>query len=89
MNKFKIVWSFESKADLKRIKNNISKNKLKSILIAPKQIVFGEQYQIDDYRDDCRRIIEGNYKILYQFSDNQIRIIRVFNSLHNPTKSLR
>lgn len=88
MNKFKIIWSLESKTDLKKIKNNISKPKLKNILIAPKQIIFSEQFQIDDYRTDCRRILIGNYKILYQFKNNEIRIVKIFNSLHDPIKSL-
>lgn len=88
MNKFKIIWSSESKADLKKIKNNLSKSRLKSISIAPKQIVFGEQFQIDEYRKDCRRIIVGNYKVLYQFKNNEIRIIKIFNSLHDPINSL-
>jgi mRNA-degrading endonuclease RelE of RelBE toxin-antitoxin system len=88
MNKFKIIWSLESKLDLKKIKNNISKSKLKNILIAPKQIIFGEEYQTDEFRKDCRRILIGNYKILYQFKNNQIRIVKIFNSVHNPIKSL-
>lgn len=89
MNKFKIIWSSESKNDLKKIKNTISKSKLKNILIAPKKIIFGEQFQIDKYRKDCRRIIEGNYKILYQFTNNEIRIVKIFNSLQDPLKSLK
>ena len=88
MNKFKIIWSSESKTDLRKIKNNLSKSRLKSISIAPKQIVFPEQFQIDDYRKDCRRIIVGNYKVLYQFKNNEIRIVKIFNSLHDPIKSL-
>lgn len=88
MNKFKINWSLESKKDLNKIKNNISKSRLKSISVAPKQITFLEQYQIDEYRKDCRRIFISNYKILYQFNENTISIIRVVNSLHDPIKSL-
>ena len=67
MNKFLIICSLESIKDLNKIRNNISKQRLKEISAAPKQIVFGEQYQIDEYRDNCRRILIGNYKILYQF----------------------
>ena len=70
MNKFKIIWSLESKNDVKKIKNNISKDKLIGISVAPKHIIFPEQYQIDEYRKDCRRIFIGNYKILYQFEKN-------------------
>ena len=88
MNKFIIVWSIESKNDLKKMINNVSKSTLKKISIAPKSIIFGEQFQIDEYRKDCRRIIVGNYKILYQFKNNEIRIIKIFNSLHDPIKSL-
>lgn len=88
MTKFKIIWSSEAKNDLKRIANYVSKSRLNNILIAPKQIHFGEQFQIDEYRNDCRRIIEGNYKILYQFKNNEIRIVKIFNSLHDPNKSL-
>ncbi len=88
MNKFKIIWSSESKRDLRKIKNNLSKSSLKSISIAPRQIVFPEQFQIDEYRKDCRRIIVGNYKVLYQFGNDEIRIIKIFNSLHDPIKSL-
>lgn len=76
------------KRDLRKIKNNLSKYGLKSISIAPRQIVFGEQFQIDEHRKYCRRIIVGNYKVLYQFQNNEIRIVKVFNSLHDPIKSL-
>ena len=37
MNKFKIIWSSESKRDLRKIKNNLSKSTLKNISIAPRQ----------------------------------------------------
>lgn len=89
MTQFKIIWSLESKSDLNKIKNNVSKSKLKNIVTAPKQIVFPEQFQIDEYRKDYRRIIESNYKILYQFENNQIRIIKIFNSQRDPIKSLK
>jgi mRNA-degrading endonuclease RelE of RelBE toxin-antitoxin system len=88
MNKFKIIWSLESKKDLNKIKNNISKSRLKNISVAPKQITYPEQYQIDEYRKDCRRIIIGNYKILYQFEKHIVFVIRVVNSLHDPIKNI-
>ena len=71
-----------------KIRNNISESKLKEILFAPKQLIFGEQYQIDQYRGDCRRILIGNYKILYQFSENRVSVIRIINSLHDLIKNL-
>lgn len=36
MNKFRIIWSLESKNNVKKINNNISKDKLISISVAPK-----------------------------------------------------
>ncbi len=86
--KFKVKWSNRAKNELKRLNNVISNAKLDEISIAPEQIVFPEQFQIDEYRKDCRRIIEGNYKILYQFKNNEIRIVKILNSLHDPIKSL-
>lgn len=90
MNKlnFKIIWSTIARNDLAKLEYIIS-NKMKlKILKAPRLITFPEQFQIDDFRLDCRRIVVGNYKVLYQFNNEKINIIRVFNSLHNPEKSL-
>jgi mRNA-degrading endonuclease RelE of RelBE toxin-antitoxin system len=87
--KYKVKWSISAKNDLKKLNTIISNSKLYAIYKAPEQIVFPEQFQIDEYRKDCRRIIEGNYKILYQFENNEIRIIKIFNSLHDPIKSLK
>ena len=86
--KYKVIWSANAKNDLKRLDSIISNAKLDAIYNAPEQIIFPEQFQIDEYRNDCRRIIEGNYKILYQFKNNEIRIVKIFNSLHDPIKSL-
>ncbi|MES2238766.1 MAG: type II toxin-antitoxin system RelE/ParE family toxin [Bacteroidota bacterium] len=87
--KYEIKWSFSALNDLKKLSTIISDSKLDAIYKAPEQIIFPEQFQIDEYRKDCRRIIEGNYKILYQFKNNQIIIIKIFNSLHDPIKSLK
>ncbi|MGZ9734263.1 type II toxin-antitoxin system RelE/ParE family toxin [Flavobacterium sp. GNP002] len=52
-------------------------------------ITFPDQFQIDEYRIDCRRIITRNYKILYQFHNNTIYVIRIFNTFQDPIKSLK
>ena len=85
--KFKIEWTKFAKNDIKNLNNKISDSKIDAIYFAPEKIIFPEQFQIDEYRTDCRRIIVGNFKILYQFSNETIRIIKVFNSLHDPKKS--
>ena len=82
----KIFWSLTAIDDLKTI---VSKKTLLEITNSPKTIVFPEQFQIDEYRLDCRRIIIKNYKILYQHQDNAIYIVRVFNTFQNPINSLR
>lgn len=87
MNNFDVFWTETAKNDLKNISNNISKHTLLEIFNSPKKIIFPEQFQFDEYRQDCRRIIVNSYKILYQFNDNQIVVIKIFNSKHNPIKS--
>ena len=87
--KYEIIWSLSAISDLKKLNSIISEAKIHALYSTPQQIIFPEQFQIDEYRKDCRRIIEGNYKILYQFKNNQIRVVKIFNSLHNPIKSLK
>ena len=87
--KYEIIWSISAISDLKKLNTIISEANIYSIYSAPQQIIFSEQFQIDEYRKDCRRIIEGNHKILYQFKNNQIRVLKIFNSPHNPIKSLK
>lgn len=85
--KFKIEWTKFAKNDIKNLNNKISDSKIDAIYFASEKIIFPEQFQIDEYRTDCRRIIVGNFKILYQFSNETIRIIKVFNSLHDLKNS--
>jgi plasmid stabilization system protein ParE len=95
--KFEIFWTSNAKEDLKEIyislKNKISKEaaiKIRNELFnCTNQIVFAEQFQSDEYRLDCRRIVIRNFKILYQIRENSIFVIRVFNSFQNPIKSLK
>jgi len=82
----KLFWTLSAIEDLKSI---ASKKIVLEITNSPKTIVFPEQYQIDEYRSDCRRIIIRNYKILYQHQGNSIYIVRVFNTLQNPSNILR
>lgn len=87
MNNFNVFWTETAKNDLKKISNYVSENTLSKLINSSKKLIFPEQFQFDEYRKDCRRIIINNYKILYQFIDNQIFVVRIFNSTHNPTKS--
>ena len=93
---FSVIWTSKSFEDISNIHNYLS-NKISietankiidEIYQAPNSITFVEQFQIDEYRKDCRRIIVRNYKILYHIKDSEIFVIRVFNTLQDPTKSL-
>lgn len=78
--KIEVFWTANAKEDLKEIyisiKNKISKKtalKIRDELFkGPNNIVFAGQFQLDEYRLDCRRIIVRNFKILYQIKDNSI-----------------
>jgi plasmid stabilization system protein ParE len=95
--KFEIFWTSNAKEDLKEIyislKNRISKEtalKIRNELFnCTNEIVFAEQFQLDEYRLDCLRIVIRNFKVLYQIRENSIFVIRVFNSFQKPVKSLK
>lgn len=93
---FSVFWTSKSFEDISNIHHYLS-NKISlettnkiidEIYQAPNSITFVEQFQIDEYRKDCRRIIIRNYKILYHIKDSEIFVIRVFNTLQDPSKSL-
>jgi plasmid stabilization system protein ParE len=94
---YAIFWTTNAKLDLKDIYLSLEQNI--SLPVATKitdeifeslnSIIFPDQFQIDDYRIDCRRIIVRNYKILYQFHNNTIYVVRIFNTFQDPKKSLK
>lgn len=96
-DKMQVFWTQTAKMDLKEIymqlKQNYSKEtalKIRQELYeSPSNIVFNEQFQIDEYRIDCRRIVVRNYKILYRIVENSIFIVSIFNTFQNPLKSLK
>lgn len=93
---FKIIWTNKSLTDIEDIfdylKFKVSLDSATKIIdeiyAAPQNIRFVKQYQIDDFREDCRRIIVRNFKILFFYDDEVIYIVRVFNTYQNPSKSL-
>jgi plasmid stabilization system protein ParE len=94
---YAIFWTTNAKLDLKDIYLSLEQNF--SIAVASKvtdeifesvnSITFPDQFQIDEYRIDCRRIITRNYKILYQLHNNTIYVVRIFNTFQDPIKSLK
>jgi plasmid stabilization system protein ParE len=47
-------------------------------------IVFVEQYQVDEYRRDCRRMICRHFKILYNAEGSTVNIIDIFDTRSIP-----
>jgi plasmid stabilization system protein ParE len=92
-----VFWTTSAKEDLKDIYYSLkgkisleSAQKIRDELFdSPNRIIFSEQFQLDEYRIDCRRIVVRNYKLLYQIKDSSVFIIRVFNTFQNPLKSLK
>lgn len=69
---FEVFWTHNAKEDLKDIyfslKATVSKEVAQKIRVelfnSSSLITFPEQFQLDEYRLDCRRVIIRNYKVL-------------------------
>ncbi len=96
-NAKEIIWSLSAKEDLKTIYLYYSQFSIAianrivdriyektSILQNPKAEQSG---QFDEYNPDFRRLISGNYKIFYKILEQQILIVRIFDSRQNPLKA--
>ncbi len=57
-----------------------AKNVKNDILNATKNMVFSKQYQQDGVEPDFRRIIVRHYKVIYSVSENEIQILRIFDT---------
>jgi plasmid stabilization system protein ParE len=96
-HKIQVIWSKSAMADLKHIFEHI-KEKTKSvelanntkvdILNASKQLVFTEQYQVEEILGEpYRRILVRHYKLVYKpHGKSQIRILKIFDTFKNPDK---
>ena len=94
---FKIVWDNVAKADLKIIyeffelkSNQAAKNVINDIIKQSKNIHFAEQYQVDEFLGEpFRQMIVRSYKIIFKVnSENEIRILQIFDCRQNPIKIL-
>lgn len=94
--KFKVIWTNKSLTDIEdifdylkfKVSTESASEIIDEIYAAPQNIIFVNQFQIDQFRKDCRRIIVRNFKILYYSENEIIYIVRVFNTYQNPIKSL-
>ena len=95
MPKFKIIWSSTAKAELQKIHDHfkfekktpeVAKSIVRDILKATREITFPSQYQIEENNPKYRRIVIRNYKIIYKEENNNILILRIFDSRQSPEK---
>jgi plasmid stabilization system protein ParE len=97
--KVEIFWTEKAKSDLRNIYNfllsEIEEEKAFSIIqtisFRSSQLsLFPESGSLEPYllhlKLPYRRLIEGNYKIIYRVTNEYIYINRVFDSRQNPKK---
>lgn len=58
------------------------------IIDASKNIIFVDQYQVDEFLGEpYRRMIVRHFKIIYKIkSKTQIRILQIFDTYQHPNK---
>ncbi|NVK28009.1 MAG: type II toxin-antitoxin system RelE/ParE family toxin [Flavobacteriia bacterium] len=96
----RVVWSDEAKSDLRDIYNQVkryasssrtARNVTKDILDRSRGLRFTEQYEADEQLGEpfCR-IYVRTYKLVYKVqSENEIRILSVFDTRRNPLSQKR
>lgn len=92
MEKFKIIWTDQAKAEVKKIYDYYkekslqgAKNVRADLLQSPKTIYFSKQYQIDEINPKYRRIIvRGNYKVLYKEDAGIIKVLDIVSVKQSP-----
>ncbi|QHI36130.1 hypothetical protein IMCC3317_14840 [Kordia antarctica] len=93
--KIRVVWSTKATTDLKDIFDWVKKqttsvvlasNVVTDIVNSSKNIIFTEQYQVEELLGEpFRRIIVRHYKIIYKVESNtEIRILAIFDTHKNP-----
>ena len=87
-----IIWSERAIESLKDIFQFYKSKSLqgainvrKDILKTIKNIVFADQYQVDDINLKYRRIIVRDFKILYLAKKDRIEIIDIVNVKRSPS----
>lgn len=95
----KILWSDSALAQLEDIFDyhktkasiTIARKLVKSIIqkaliLEATPLLGAKESLLSDRSYEYRFLIEKNYKIIYRFNDNLIRIITVFDCRQNPSK---
>jgi len=89
-----IVWSPQSSKDLDDILEYFQKassekahQHIIDILDGAEEMVFSEQWQVDEYDPSCRRaIIKKRFRVLYRVIENTVLITRVYPTQKDPER---
>ena len=91
-----IIWTETAVNDLREIYNYLScrsisaANKLIDKLVHAPEIIaikgFQHAFVNDEYNKNYKRLISGNYKILFSLRFEKIVIQRIFDTRQNPAK---
>ena len=93
MAEIEIIWTETAQEDLKKIYEFISgyspdsaKKIIRQILMKPKELISGFENMgaFDEINPKYRRLIVGNYKILYSSNQNIVYINAIFDCRQNP-----
>ncbi len=93
MSEFEIIWTTQSEFDIDdvyqfyfKISQELAIKIISEIILETENLVFAEQFQVDDINPNYRRIIANNYKVLYKIIENKIVIYGVFDCRMNPER---
>ena len=94
VNRVKIIWSKRAQKDLKDVydfyeskSEKAAENVVNDILHTIENIVFEEQYQVDEILGKpYRRMVASHYRIVYRPKRSSILIFRIFDNRQNPGK---
>ena len=97
LNFDEIVWSPQSDKDLDDILEYYQKvspekahQHIVDILNGAEEMVFSEQWQIDEYDPSCRRaIIKRKFRVLYKVIDKTVLVTRVYPTKKDPAGILK
>jgi toxin ParE1/3/4 len=95
----KILWSdsslgqlheiydyYKIKASARTAKKIVRGIVQKTILLESNPLIGASEPLLAHRPFDYRYVVEGNYKIIYRFSDKMVRIVSVFDCRQNPLK---
>ena len=94
-----IVWTVSSKQDLQAIYNQlctylpeekayeiVERITTKVDILATMPLAGQKESLLAKLKNEYRRLIEGNYKIIYHFATDVVYINRVFDTRQDPNK---